>query len=348
MANAFRIFAQCHLCGAATVRHFRSACVTFALLLAGLTGSAGAEEVSVNAWLMRLHEASRHKTYTGTFVVSASGQLASAKIWHLCDGNLQIERVESLSGTPRATFRRNDEVMTFFPAARVAVSERRESLGLFPNLLKAPASDIGAFYGLKRLGFERVAGLDAEVVQLQPRDALRYAYRVWSDKQSGLVVQLQTLDVEGKLLEQAAFSELQLDAPVSKSKLTQMMEATEGYRVERREVQKTTPEAQGWTMTKAVAGFQSAGCYMRPIALLAGASGRTDSTMQWMFSDGLATVSLFVEAYDASRHIREGASELGGATHTLTRKLGNWWITAVGEVPTGTLALFVQSLARRQ
>jgi sigma-E factor negative regulatory protein RseB len=348
MANAFRVFAQCYLCGAATVRSLRTACVTFALMLAGLTGFAGAQELSVNAWLMRLHEASRHKTYTGTFVVSASGQLASAKIWHLCDGDVQIERVESLSGTPRATFRRNDEVMTFFPSARVAVSEKRDSLGLFPNLLKAPASDIGAYYDLKRLGFERVAGLDAEVVQLQPRDALRYAYRVWSDKQSGLVVQLQTLDTEGKLLEQAAFSELQLDAPVSKAKLTQMMDATQGYRVERREVQKTTPEAQGWTMTRKVSGFQSAGCYTRPVALLAGASGRTDNTMQWMFSDGLATVSLFVEAFDGSRHVREGASELGGATRTLTRKLGNWWITAVGEVPAGTLALFVQSLERQK
>jgi sigma-E factor negative regulatory protein RseB len=32
----------------------------------------------------------------------------------------------------------------------------------------------------------------------------------------------------------------------------------------------------------------------------------------------------------------------------LTRKLGDWWITAVGEVPPATLALFVQSLERRK
>ena len=330
------------------MRRLRFAHLAVGLVFAGLVGSTWAEELSVNTWLMRLHEASRHTTYTGTFVVSASGNLASAKIWHLCEGDLQIERVESLSGTPRATFRRNDEVMTFFPTARVAVSEKRDSLGLFPNLLKAPTSDIGAYYDIKRLGAERVAGLDSEVVQLQPRDALRYAYRVWSDKRSGLVVQLQTLDTEGKLLEQAAFSEVKLDAPVNKAKLTQMMDATQGYRVERREVQKTTPELQGWAMAKPVAGFQSAGCYTRPVALLAGASGRPDTTMQWMFSDGLATVSLFVEAFDASRHVREGASELGGATRTLTHRLGNWWITAVGEVPPATLALFVQSLERRK
>ena len=83
--------------------------------LAMVSPLAGAEEASINAWLMRLHEASRHRTYTGTFVVSAAGKMASARIWHVCDGEQQVERVESLSGTPRATFRRNDEVVTFFP-----------------------------------------------------------------------------------------------------------------------------------------------------------------------------------------------------------------------------------------
>ncbi len=319
-----------------------------ALLLFGLPQGAIAEDAPLNAWLMRLHEASRHRTYTGTFVVSAAGQMASARIWHVCDGEQQVERVESLSGTPRATFRRNDEVMTFFPEAKVAISESRDSLGLFPSLLKSNAADIGENYLMRPLGNERIAGLDAEVVQLQPKDALRYGYRVWSEKRSGLVVQLQTLDAEGRVLEQAAFSELQLDAPVNKAKLTQMMAATEGYRVERRDLQKTTAKAQGWAMAKPVPGFKPMGCYTRPVALLAGAPGRMEQTMQWMFSDGLATVSLFVEAFDTRRHMRAGASELGGATRTHTRRLDAWWITAVGEAPALTLSLFVQGLERKK
>lgn len=316
--------------------------------LCGLPCAVYAEEAPLNAWLMRLHEASRHRTYTGTFVVSAGGQMASARIWHVCDGAQQMERVESLSGTPRSTFRRNDQVLTFFPESRVAVAETRESLGLFPNLLKSQDSTIEEFYQLKPLGAERVAGLDADVVQLVPKDMLRYGYRVWSEKRSGLVVQLQTLDPDGKVLEQSAFSELQMDAPVSMGKLAQMMTRTEGYRVEHRDLQKTTAKAQGWDMPKGVPGFRPMGCYTRPVALLAGASGRADQTMQWMFSDGLATVSLFVEAFDARRHTREGATELGGATHTFTRHLGTWWITAVGEVPAATLNAFASGLERKK
>jgi sigma-E factor negative regulatory protein RseB len=97
-----------------------------------------------------------------------------------------------------------------------------------------------------------------------------------------------------------------------------------------------------------VPGFKPMGCYTRPVALLAGASGRSENTMQWMFSDGLATVSLFVEVFDSRRHVREGTADMGGATRTLTRRLNNWWITAVGEVPVSTLNMFAQGLERRK
>lgn len=71
--------------------------------------------------------------------------------------------------------------------------------------------------------------------------------------------------------------------------------------------------------------------------------------MQWVFSDGLASVSLFVEAFDRRRHAQEGVSA-AGATHTLTRKLvdkgGEWWLTVVGEAPIQTLHAFSQGLER--
>lgn len=324
-------------------------CVCFAcFLLAALPSAAMAQETSVSAWLVRLHEASRHRTYTGTFVVSAGTQMASAKIWHVCDGEQQWERIESLSGTPRSTYRRNSEVLTLYPTAKVGIAETRDSLGLFPGLLKNQSAALDEFYQLKPMATERVAGLDADVALISPKDGLRYGYRVWSEKKSGLVVQLQTLDVDGKTLEQSAFSELQLDAPVSASKLSQLMGQTDGYRVERRSLEKTSAAAQGWTMNASVPGFKAAGCYTRPVALLAGASGKTETTMQWMFSDGLATVSLFVERYEPARHGQAGFADLGGATRTLTRKAGAWWITGVGEVPATTLSAFVQGLERKK
>ena len=300
-------------------------------------------ERSLSEWLTRMHEASRRRAYTGTFVVLSDGQMASSRIWHVCDGEKQIERVESLTGKPRATFRRNEEVITFAPEARVAVTERREGLNMFPHLLKAPGTNVEQFYAMRHEGRERVAGFEADVLLLRPNDRLRHGYRIWSERKTGLVIKLQTLDPEERVLEQAAFSELQLDAPVSMDKLARMMGNTEGYTVRSVAQVKTTPAAEGWRLKAQIPGFAWVSCYRRPEA--------ERQTLQWVFTDGLASVSLFLETFDASRHLKEGALSLG-ATQMLTRRIEDarhqrWWLTAVGEVPRQTLEAFAQSVERK-
>jgi sigma-E factor negative regulatory protein RseB len=239
-------------------------------------------------------------------------------------------------------FRRNEHVATFLPETRVVRTERRESLGLFTNVLKSTDNSIPDFYAARRIGSDRVAGHEADVVQLTAKDGLRYGYKIWSEKRTGLVVKLQTLDSDGSVLEQSAFSELSLDARIRADRLSQQMGATDGWRVERADVVKTTAENEGWQMRSMPPGFRPISCYRRPAA-----AASPDGTMQWIFSDGLASVSLFVEPYDRNRHVQEGLFS-SGATQTLTRRVQDWWLTAVGEVPPATLKVFAQNLERRR
>ncbi|MGV3569276.1 MAG: MucB/RseB C-terminal domain-containing protein [Ramlibacter sp.] len=309
------------------------------VLAQGVAGKAAeGKDRSVSEWLMRMHDASRQRSYIGTFVVSSSsGAMSSARIWHACDGQRQMERVESLTGAPRSTFRRDDEVVTFHPETRTVRRERRESLGLFPDMLKPTETSIPEFYAARQVGSDRVAGFDADVVNVAPKDDLRFGYRIWSEKKSGLVIKLQTLSADGSVLEQAAFSELQLDAPVRMDKLAQMMAVPPGWRVEKSEAVKTTAQAEGWALKAAVPGFKPMSCYKRP----------AEGVLQWIFSDGLASVSLFVEDYDARRHTQEGVFA-SGATHTMAQRVQDWWLTAVGEVPPQTLRAFAGALERRR
>ncbi len=305
--------------------------------------------LSINDWLLRMHEAAMKKrSYIGTLVQSSTQNISSARIWHACDGAQQIERVETLTGAPRSTFRHNDKLVTFMPDLKQVRVEKREQIGGFPELLQPGAGSIPEFYAVKVLGGERIAGLDADVVQLMPKDALRFGYRIWTEKKSNLVVKLQTLDANGAVLEQAAFSELQLDAPVKMDKLVQMMGATEGYKVDQPALVKTTAAAEGWALKAAVPGFKPISCYKRGGAVPSGnVAVQSDRTMQWLFSDGLATVSLFVEDFDKVRHTQEGLVT-NGATHTLLKRMNEFWLTAVGEVPVQTLKTFAQSLERKR
>ena len=69
--------------------------------------------------------------------------------------------------------------------------------------------------------------------------------------------------------------------------------------------------------------------------------------MQWIFSDGLAAVSLFVETFDRQRHIKESNMAMG-ATQSMSKQLGTYWLTVMGEVPVQTLRLFANGLERKK
>jgi sigma-E factor negative regulatory protein RseB len=342
--------------------------------------SSASQNDEVAGWIGRLNQDRRKGSYSGTFAMSSvSGGMTSGRIWHVCDGDRQVvERIESLTGAPRSTFRRNDQVVTFLPDQRVARIERREAIGVFPHMARIGAPAIAGRYAVQRLGSERVAGHEADVVHFQPRDPLRFGYRVWSERRTGLAVMMQTLDGGGRVLEQAAFSALDLDTPVATEPLLRAMENTTGYRLERvPEASRTTPAREGWSLQAPVDGFETVNCLLRPAppsapapaAPSSGAAERTSAGkpvpasdppsasqpasgprqggLQWTLSDGLATVSLFLEPFDPQRH---GAPAQGtmGATHTLARRVaGDWWLTAVGEVPFGTLRIFADRLERR-
>lgn len=296
-------------------------------------------EIEIDNWLTRLHNAAYKRSYVGTFVVmSAADKMSSSRIWHVCNGVNQMERVEALTGAARSTFRRDDRVVTFFPELRIVRSEKRESLGLFPHFLQPAKVPLSANYRAYKLGEERVAGVDTDVVMIQAKDRWRFGYRVWSERQSGLAVKLQTSDGKGHVLEQAAFSELQLDASVPMPELLAMMENTKGYQIQNINATKVSIESQGWRFRPVVAGFSVVESYKRAIA--------SGEVLQWIVSDGLATVSLFIEPYSSARHLHESQRTLG-ATHMLTRRIQNqWWLTAVGEVPISTLQVFVENLER--
>jgi sigma-E factor negative regulatory protein RseB len=298
---------------------------------------------SLDDWLARMHTASRQNNFVGTFVVtSPAGGLASGRIWHASEGRHLAEKIESLTGAPHATLRRGDDVLTLMPEQRVARLERRTSPGRFPEMPAVREGAASGFYAVREAGTDRVAGLEADRVLIEPRDRYRYGYRVWSERRSGLVVKLQTVDAQGQVLEEAAFSQLQIGAPLRPGQVVRSLSPPGGWRVERIASTPTTADAQGWELRSPVPGFKPVGCYQR-----AGGSG-TGDTLQCVFSDGLATVSLFVESYDRQRHGTAQAPLAAGASQAQGRRLADdWWITVVGEVPPATLRAFANALERR-
>jgi sigma-E factor negative regulatory protein RseB len=197
-------------------------------------------------------------------------------------------------------------------------------------------------------GRERVAGRDAVVFLLQPRDEWRFAQRIWADQDTGLMLRSDVIGPSRTVLESAAFSEVEIGVRAQPDSVLQPIRKLESMRVLRPAHQPTQLETQGWALTRGVAGFRLASCVKRPADLQAQAEGpnpRPD-VLQAVFSDGLTHVSLFIEPFDPARHRKDLQAQFG-ATHSLAGRKGEAWITVMGDVPTVTLKSFFDALERR-
>ena len=313
---------------------------------AAADGDPQAEARDVRSWLTRIDAAADRRNFQGTFVVSAAGMVSSTRIVHYCEGNNRVERIDTLDGQARRVVRHNDVVHTLWPSSRVVSIEQRDGLASFPALLQGGNdARYAEHYRLQPLGTDRVAGHEATVLQLKPRDAFRFGYRLWVEKDSALLLRAEVLGARDEVLESAAFSDLTINVKPQSQALLQPLRKLDGWRVLRPTVTRARLDAEGWSMQVALPGFREIGCMKRPIE--PSGDGAAAQVLQSVWSDGLAYVSVFVEPYDAERHTRPMQTAIG-ATHTLMQRQGDWWVTVMGEVPARTLRRFAAALERQR
>jgi sigma-E factor negative regulatory protein RseB len=237
--------------------------------------------------------------------------------------------------------RHNDDMYTFVPERRLVVVEKRQNKDAFPALLAVNGEQVLSVYEPKMLGDDRVAGVDSVVMELDPKDGYRFAYRLWADKKTGLLLRAQTLDPSGQVLEQLSFSQVRIGVPVDKAGIVNGIRNLAGWTVVHPPVEPVDMAAQGWQITPSVPGFHMIRQLRRPMA--SREAGQPPIPVdQAVFSDGLAAISVFVEPVENNTR-KEGTGD-SGATHVLVKRQGDFWITLLGEVPQTTLQQFASAI----
>jgi sigma-E factor negative regulatory protein RseB len=300
----------------------------------------------LRAWMARVQGAATTLNYQGTLVSNAAGVVSSSRVAHYCEGKQRYERIDVLDGESRQVLRHNDVTQTLWPRSRVAVIEQRMATPDFPALPPANAASLDV-YELRLLGTERVAGHEAQVLMLKPRDGHRFAQRLWAERSSGLLLRADVLGARGEVLESASFSDVVIGGKANPESVLQAMRKLDGFRIVRPAAVRTQLDAEGWSLARPVPGFQLVGCMRRELGVMEEPPTVAHAqVLMAVFSDGLTHVSLFIEPYDAQRH-KPVATSLG-ATHTVMTRAGDWWITAMGDVPMATVQLFAGALERRR
>ncbi|WP_277184117.1 MucB/RseB C-terminal domain-containing protein [Caballeronia sp. BR00000012568055] len=301
-----------------------------------------AQRKSAAALLNRIHDAAQQQNYEGTFVYQRGATVQSSRITHVATrGDGEYESLESLDGAPRRMLRHDDDMYTFVPERHLLVVEHRQSKDSFPALLSTSGDQVLSNYEPKMLGTDRVAGLESQVLELDPKDAYRFAYKLWADAKTGLLLRAQTLDTDGQVLEQLSFSQVRIGGAIDKAAIANGMRSTTGWTVVKPPVQPVDMQAQGWKIAPTIPGFRLIRELRRPMA--SSQQGQPPIPVdQAVYSDGLAAISIFVEPVEKSTR-KEGAGN-SGATHVLVKRRGDFWITLLGEVPQATLQQFASTI----
>lgn len=292
-------------------------------------------------WLQRAVEASRNASYAGTFVHSNGERTSTVRITHVSVSGDEHERIEALDGPPYEIVRRNDEMFCYFPDAKTVRLDRRVNARTFPSLFRAGADVIAQSYDVKLGGLEHVLGYECRWIRLDPHDALRYAERLCSEVASGLVVRAKTLDAQGQVLEQYTFTDLRLGPHVARGDVKSIFEArVKQWITDAQPREEAKGVDTGWAVGSVPPGFQKVTELRRTLP------GRPHPVSQLIFSDGLASLSVFVEPNGAPPRTTEASSQ-DGTTTFFVAPMADQLVTVLGEVPLATAEQVGHSVAHR-
>jgi len=300
--------------------------------------------VDPQSWMLRLYQAASDRNYGGTLVVSAQGTMVTSRIIHIRQGQHRYERIDALDGEARSIVRKDDEVHTLWPAAKLAIVEARDARLRFPALQPGGHKRVLASYELRmEAGQGRVAGRAADIAVLKARDDYRYSQKIWADHATGLLLRVEVIDDDdGEVLESSAFSDVSFDVAARPQKVTAVLGQLEGWRVVHPKMTAVDAEQAGVAFDDSLPpGFEQIQCVRRALSPADGAAAQ--SVVQTVFSDGLTHVSVFVEPAVAAQSRAPGMKSIG-ATHMLVRQIGAHWVTLVGDVPAATLERFARAL----
>ncbi len=295
------------------------------LFQASAAADAPADPLS---WLGRISSAGGRLNYVGTFMYQSGEHVEISRIAHRVDGSGEFERLEVLDGSPREIIRDRDSVRCVLPEQRtVIIDEAGSGRRAFPARLPASLVSLGETYRIRKGGLSRVAGMAAQALVLEPRDAYRYGYKLWAEVESGLLLKARTIDQNGAMVEQFTFSDVQIGGKVDDEVLKSRFEPSEGWQIVDARAVSVARSDRDWVLDDPPPGYVLTSVMRRALGPNRG------EAVHMVFSDGLAAVSVFIEPDREATEVIRPIRTVQGAIRVYERALNGYRITALGEVP---------------
>jgi sigma-E factor negative regulatory protein RseB len=304
--------------------------------IALLAAPARADDAAAHELLSRMTQSLRGVDYEGSFIYQHEGRTDALRIFH-AGGNRERERLISLTGA-RGEVVRDGTAIVCVQAGGIPTlfATRAESqlLPLVPNV-----HDLGAEYSVASAGEDRVAGYDARIVEISPRDPYRYGYRLWLQKDNQLLLRSAVFDAAKRPLEQFMFVALDVGTRPSETDLVPSGDVANAAAPTDELPLATKP---AWDVANLPPGFR--------LVRVQQATGAAPESEHLVYSDGIASVSVYIEPHALSAPVAVEKAMARGVLSIHSVDAAGVRVTALGDVPPATvqaMALGVRPVAAR-
>jgi sigma-E factor negative regulatory protein RseB len=287
-------------------------------------------------WLARMGAALNNSSYVGEFVSESAGRIERLAITHRVRDGVVFERLVSLTGAGRELVRENDEVIVYLPDQKLAIIERRSGRSDLMGALPQFEGRMASWYKVDWVGRETLDDFGpTAVVAVRPLDGYRFGYRLWIDVDTHMPVRSDLADGSGRVIERLRFTKLRLDSNIPDSAFEPALDRSKLRWV--RQSPQSEDEAPAWRAAQVPPGFRLSMSGMQSVA------GAGSPVNHLVYSDGLASVSVFIQVPTPGKARAQGTTRSGVAS-AFTTVVDGHQITAVGEVPPRTLKYIATSL----
>lgn len=311
------------------------------LLICASTVRAGQDsQVENNAkqWLQRMLASTSALNYQGVFVYIQGQNLEVMSIQH-SGANHGEERqyLHTLNGPRREVVVKGNEVICSLPDQQITFNTTQYQRTPFPISLPQDLSSLEQNYDFKMQGEERVANRNTRKIMIEPRDGYRFGYQLWLDTEHAVVLRSALLDEQHNIREQLVFTEFKVldQIPLQLIK-PQFINAASLF--SRPATKATLPEPL-WQADELPPGFT--------IMLQQRYPHEQQHIEHIVISDGLATVSVFLEPVADSQSLLEGPTQID-AINAYAMVLDKHQLIAVGEVPMTTVEHIAKAIHRSE
>lgn len=304
------------------------------LLLALIVVDVSAQEA--RSWLDRMNRAVEELNYEGTFVHMHDGRAETMHIIHRSEDGRVSERIVSLDGVGREIIRQENQVQCILPDRRVVLLEERKDSSSLAPALPSYTEELEPHYEFTMYRTARVAKRPTQVVGIKPKDQFRYGYMLWLDEDTAMPLKSQLTDEKGEIVEQILFTHIDIVDSIPAAALAPTID-TEGFTWFRAPEAVAANDSVLWRASSLPRGFRLSVATQSPIA------GSKYPVEHLVYSDGLATVSVFIEDPKTKADVSEGFSKVG-STNAFSLTLRGRKVTAIGEVPRQTVRNIAVSL----